>query len=94
MNPEQIVEATLFASQTPLTARELARADEALDLARVREALGSLREHYEAYSKESGIEPLAPNQFGAALRERGFVRERKRDGIRWLGLKRRPPEEM
>ncbi len=48
MNPEQIVEATLFASQTPLTVRELARADEALDLARVREALGSLREHYEA----------------------------------------------
>ena len=47
MSPEQIVEAALFASQTPLTARELARADDALDVRRVREALAALREHYE-----------------------------------------------
>ncbi|WP_425155132.1 SMC-Scp complex subunit ScpB [Candidatus Palauibacter sp.] len=47
MSPEQIVEATLFASQTPLTARELARADESLDVRRVREALDVLRGHYE-----------------------------------------------
>ena len=47
MSPEQIVEAALFASQTPLTARELARADDALDVRRVREALGALREHYD-----------------------------------------------
>ena len=47
MSPEQIVEAALFASQTPLTARELARADEALDVRRVREALAALREHYD-----------------------------------------------
>lgn len=47
MSPEQIVEAALFASQTPLTARELARADDTLDVRRVREALASLREHYE-----------------------------------------------
>lgn len=47
MNPEQIVEAALFASQTPLTARELARADDALDVRRVREALAALREHYD-----------------------------------------------
>ena len=48
MSPEQIVEAALFASQTPLTARELARADDALDVRRVREALAALREHYDA----------------------------------------------
>ena len=47
MSPEQIVEAALFASQTPLTARELARADDALDVRRVREALAVLREHYD-----------------------------------------------
>ncbi len=47
MSPEQIVEAALFASQTPLTARELARADDALDVRRVREALAALREHYD-----------------------------------------------
>ena len=47
MSPEQIVEAALFASQTPLTARELARADETLDVRRVREALAALREHYD-----------------------------------------------
>ena len=47
MSPEQIVEAALFASQTPLTAKELARADESLDVRRVREALDALRGHYE-----------------------------------------------
>ncbi|MDE2942756.1 MAG: SMC-Scp complex subunit ScpB [Gemmatimonadota bacterium] len=41
------MEAALFASQTPLTARELARADDALDVRRVREALAALREHYD-----------------------------------------------
>ncbi|MCY3600215.1 MAG: SMC-Scp complex subunit ScpB [Gemmatimonadetes bacterium] len=41
------MEAALFASQTPLTARELARADDALDVRRVREALTALREHYD-----------------------------------------------
>ena len=47
MSPEQIVEAALFASQTPLSARELARADDALDVRRVREALDSLRREYD-----------------------------------------------
>ena len=47
MTPEQIVEATLFASQTPLTAAELARADESLDVARVKDALQALRERYD-----------------------------------------------
>ncbi|MCZ0934695.1 MAG: SMC-Scp complex subunit ScpB [Gemmatimonadetes bacterium] len=41
------MEAALFASQTPLTARELARADDTLDVRRVREALAALREHYD-----------------------------------------------
>ena len=48
MSPEQIVEATLFASQTPLRPEELARADEALTPERVLEALESLREAYDA----------------------------------------------
>ncbi len=47
MRPDQIVEATLFASQTPLTAEELARADESLDPAEVEEAIRTLRERYE-----------------------------------------------
>lgn len=47
MSPEQIVEATLFASQTPLTPDELARADEGLSAAGVREALGELRRRYD-----------------------------------------------
>ena len=47
MKVEQIVEATLFASQTPLTADEVARADENLDSERVVEAIRTLRDAYE-----------------------------------------------
>jgi segregation and condensation protein B len=47
MTPEQIVEATLFASQSPLTPAELAQADESLDAARVEDALQTLRETYD-----------------------------------------------
>lgn len=47
MKPEQIVEATLFASQTPLTASELARADEGLSEPAVEAAIGVLRQRYE-----------------------------------------------
>jgi len=47
VTPEQIVEATLFANQGPLTPEELARADESLDAGRVREALDALREAYD-----------------------------------------------
>ncbi len=47
MNPDQIVEATLFASQSPLTAVELARADEGLTVGRVKKALQALRERYD-----------------------------------------------
>ncbi len=48
MKPEQIVEATLFASQAPLTSAELARADEGLSDAVVEQAIQVLRERYEA----------------------------------------------
>ena len=47
MKVEQIVEATLFASQTPLTADEVARADENLDAESVVEAIQVLRDAYE-----------------------------------------------
>jgi segregation and condensation protein B len=47
VSPEQIVEATLFASQAPLTVQELARADEALTPDRVSEALEELRRRYD-----------------------------------------------
>jgi len=47
VNVEQIVEATLFASQTPLTADEIARADENLVAAIVVEAIQGLRDAYE-----------------------------------------------
>ncbi len=47
MNVEQIVEATLFASQTPLTPDEIARADENLDPEIVVQAVQSLRDAYE-----------------------------------------------
>ncbi len=47
MKVEQIVEATLFASQTPLTLEEISRADEGLDVERVVEAIQLLRDAYE-----------------------------------------------
>lgn len=47
MKVEQIVEATLFASQTPLTADEIARADENLAAEGVLEAIQALRDEYE-----------------------------------------------
>ncbi len=47
MKVEQIVEATLFASQTPLTADEVARADENLDAESVVGAIQALRDAYE-----------------------------------------------
>lgn len=47
MKVEQIVEATLFASQTPLAADEVARADENLDAESVIEAIQALRDAYE-----------------------------------------------
>lgn len=47
MNPRQIVEAILFATDAPLTAEEIARADEGLDEDRVEEAVRELRAEYD-----------------------------------------------
>lgn len=47
MNVSQIVEAVLFASDAPLKADEIARADEQLDEDRVEVALAELRRHYD-----------------------------------------------
>ena len=47
MNAPQIVEAVLFASDAPLTADEIARADEGLDEDRVEEALQLLQAEYD-----------------------------------------------
>jgi len=46
MRPEQIVEAILFASDAPLRAEEIARADEALDEDQVEVAIQQLRQLY------------------------------------------------
>jgi segregation and condensation protein B len=46
MRPEQVVEAILFASDAPLRAEEIARADEGLDEDRVEVAIQVLRQHY------------------------------------------------
>ena len=51
MRPTQIVEATLFASQSPLTTRDLARADESLTESEVEVALAELREDYESQDR-------------------------------------------
>lgn len=58
MRPEQVVEATLFASQTPLTADEIARADERLDSDRVLEAIQTLRDRYEEHENAFQIYQL------------------------------------
>ena len=46
MNPTQIVEAVLFASETPLNAEEITRADEALDEDLIEEAVQELNAAY------------------------------------------------
>ena len=74
MRFEQIVEATLFASQTPLTPAELARADDDLTVAAVREAIQSLRDVYEAnerafqiYELGDGFQILTRPEFASYL---------------------------
>lgn len=47
MRPEQVVEATLFASEGSLTPADIARADEELTPSRVEEAVQTLRGEYE-----------------------------------------------
>ncbi len=55
MRPTQIVEAALFASQSPLSPRDIARADESLTEATVEEALTELREEYERQERSFQI---------------------------------------
>ena len=47
MRPSRMVEALLFASEAPLSAAELARADESLDEERVEAAIAELRAEYD-----------------------------------------------
>jgi len=58
VRPEQIVEATLFASQTPLTPSEIARADEDLTVGDIDEAIQMLREVYDAEDRAFQIYEL------------------------------------
>ena len=81
MTPEQIVEATLFASQAPLTASELARADDSLTVPRVLEALQALRERYETeehafqlYQLADGYQLLTRPEFAPYLERFDAVR--------------------
>ncbi|MFW6084801.1 MAG: SMC-Scp complex subunit ScpB [Gemmatimonadota bacterium] len=74
MRPEQIVEATLFASQTPLTPAEIARADGELSADVVREAIQVLRGAYEegersfqVYELGDGFQILTRPEFAPYL---------------------------
>ncbi|MDE3001759.1 MAG: SMC-Scp complex subunit ScpB [Gemmatimonadota bacterium] len=59
MNAHQIVEAVLFASDAPLTADEIARADEMLDEDQVEEALRFLRAEYDDAARAFQLHELA-----------------------------------
>jgi segregation and condensation protein B len=70
MTPTQIVEALLFASDAPLTAADLARADEALDEDQVEAAIQELRAEYDRtgravqiYELGSGYQLLTRPEF-------------------------------
>lgn len=59
MNAVQIVEAILFASDAPLKADEIARADEELDEDRVEEALDGLRRFYDESGRAFQVAEVA-----------------------------------
>ncbi len=59
MNAVQIVEAVLFASDAPLTAEELARADESLDEDQVEDALRQLMMEYAESERSFDVVELA-----------------------------------
>ena len=59
MKPSQIVEAILFASDAPLKAEEIARADESLDEDQVEEALQELRMFYDETERAFQITEVA-----------------------------------
>ena len=58
MNPTQIVEAVLFASEAPLNAEEIARADEALDEDLIEEAIQELNAAYSESERAFEIREL------------------------------------
>lgn len=59
MNPARIVEAILFASDAPLRAEDIARADETLDEDVVEEALQQLRMEYDEADRAFQVEEVA-----------------------------------
>ncbi len=59
MNAQQIVEAVLFASDAPLTADEISRADETLDEDKVEAALQALRAEYDDAHRAVEVVELA-----------------------------------
>jgi segregation and condensation protein B len=59
MNTRQIVEAILFASDAPLKADEIARADEELDEDRVEEAIDALRRFYDESGRAFQVAEVA-----------------------------------
>jgi segregation and condensation protein B len=59
MRVSRMVEAVLFASQAPVSAAELARADEELDEERVEEAVAELRAEYDREGRAFGIYEVA-----------------------------------
>lgn len=59
MNAAQIVEAVLFASDAPLKAEEIARADESLDEDRVEQAVQELRRFYDETERSWTIYEVA-----------------------------------
>jgi segregation and condensation protein B len=74
MRVEQIVEAVLFASDAPLRAEEIARADEGLDEDQVEQAIALLRRLYDESERAfalvevaGGYQLLTRPEFGSAL---------------------------
>jgi segregation and condensation protein B len=59
MRPSRLVEALLFASEVPLSASELARADESLDEERVELAIAELKQEYEEEDRAFGVFEIA-----------------------------------
>ena len=55
MRPSRMVEALLFASEAPLSAADLARADEGLDEEQVEQLIAELRQEYEREGRAFGI---------------------------------------
>jgi segregation and condensation protein B len=59
MRRSRLVEAILFASETPLSAAELARAEEGLDEEQVEALIAELNQEYEAEQRAFGIFEIA-----------------------------------